>query len=71
MAKRPTCVNMAALGQKSKKTARSILIDTEFKNLSILPANMNLAGVEIELAELEDRNRVMKKAIATLVVEYD
>lgn len=54
-----------------EKTARSILIETDFKNLSILPANMNLAGAEIELAELEDRNRVMKKAIATLVVEYD
>lgn len=54
-----------------EKTARSILIETEFKNLSLLPANMNLAGAEIELAEIEDRNRIMKKAIATLVVEYD
>ena len=52
-------------------SARAILIETEFKNLSILPANMNLAGAEIELAQLENRNRVLKKAIATLVVEFD
>ena len=52
-------------------SARAILIETEFKNLSILPANMNLAGAEIELAELENRNKRLKSAIATVVVEYD
>lgn len=52
-------------------SARAILIDTEFKNLSILPANMNLAGAELELAEKEDRNKALKRAIATLRMEYD
>lgn len=52
-------------------SARAILIETEFKNLSVLPANMNLAGAELELAESDDRYRVLKKAIATLVMEYD
>lgn len=52
-------------------SARAIMIDTGFKNLFLLPANMNLAGAEVELAENEDRNRVLKKAIATLVVEFD
>ena len=52
-------------------SARAILVETEFKDLDILPADMNLAGAEIELAELENRNKVLKKAIATLVVEYD
>lgn len=52
-------------------SARAILIETVFKNLSILPADMNLAGAEIELAKLENRNKILKKAIATLVVEYD
>ncbi len=52
-------------------SARAILIETPFKNLSILPADMNLAGAEIELAELENRNKILKKAIATLVMEYD
>ena len=52
-------------------TAREILIETEFKNLSLLPASLDLAGAELELAQAEGRNRVLKKAIATLVMEYD
>ena len=51
--------------------ARAIMIETEFKNLYLLPANMNLAGAELELAELDDRNSALKKAIATLVMEFD
>lgn len=52
-------------------SARSIMIETQFKNLWLLPANMNLAGAEIELAEMENRNSILKKAIATLVMEFD
>lgn len=52
-------------------SARSILTETPFKNLSVLPSSLNLAGAEIELANTENRNRILKKAIATLVVEYD
>lgn len=52
-------------------SARAILIETKFKNLSILPANMNLAGAELQLAEKEDRNKALKNAIATIRMEYD
>ncbi len=52
-------------------TARAIMIETEFKNLWLLPANMNLAGAELELAELESRNSALKKAIATIRMEFD
>ena len=52
-------------------SARSIMLETEFRNLWILPANMNLAGAEIELAQKENRNSILKKAIATLVMEFD
>ena len=52
-------------------SARSIMIETQFKNLWLLPANMNLAGAEVELAEMENRNSILKKAIATLVMEFD
>lgn len=51
--------------------ARAIMVETEFKNLFLLPANMNLAGAELELAEKENRNHALKKAIATLVMEFD
>lgn len=53
------------------ESAKDAVIQTEFKNLSILPANMNLAGAELELAENENRFKVLKKALATLVMDYD
>lgn len=52
-------------------SARAIMIETEFKNLFILPSNINLAGAELELAQRDNRNRALKKAIASLVVEFD
>lgn len=52
-------------------SARAITVETDYNNLNILPANMNLAGAELELSEREDRNSVLKKALAILVMEYD
>lgn len=52
-------------------SARAITVETDYKNLNILPANMNLAGAELELSEREDRNSVLKKTLAILVMEYD
>lgn len=52
-------------------SARDILIETDFKNLHLLPADMNLAGAELELAESENRFKALKKAIAPIVMEYD
>lgn len=50
---------------------KDAIIQTEFKNLSVLPADMNLAGAELELAENESRFKVLKRALATVVMEYD
>lgn len=55
----------------NKVPARGIMIETEFKNLWVLPANMNLAGAELELAEVEERFYALKKAIASLTLEFD
>ena len=52
-------------------SARAIMIETEFKNLFLLPSSINLAGAELELSEKENRNRTLKKAIASLVMEFD
>ncbi len=51
--------------------AKETVLKTEFKNLYLLPANMDLAGAELELAETESRFSVLKKALAPLVMEYD
>jgi chromosome partitioning protein len=52
-------------------SARAIMVETKFKNLFLLPADMNLAGAELELAEIEDRNKVLKKALTTIRMEFD
>lgn len=51
--------------------AKDAVMQTEFKNLYVLPANMNLAGAELELAENENRFKVLKKALATVVMDFD
>lgn len=51
--------------------AKEAILQTNFKNLYLLPANMNLAGAELELAENENRFKALKKALAPVVMEYD
>lgn len=48
-----------------------VLIDTKFDNLSLLPSNMSLAGIEVELVEMEERVYRLKQAIAPLKDDYD
>lgn len=55
----------------SAAPAKEIIVKTEFKNLSIIPSNIQLAGAEIELVEAPDRVNVLKKAIVSLKEEYD
>lgn len=52
-------------------SAKDAVVKTEFKNLSVLPADMNLAGAELELAENENRFKALKKALATVIMDYD
>ena len=52
------------------KTADGI-IKTEFKNLSLLPSNIELAGAEIELVTAEKREDALKEALAAVRSEYD
>ncbi|MCH5317587.1 MAG: ParA family protein [Eubacterium sp.] len=51
--------------------AKGVIIKTEFDNLYLLPANMNLAGAELELAEKSNRYAALKMALAPIVAEYD
>lgn len=50
---------------------KDAIIKTKYKNLSVLPADMDLAGAEIELADNENRFKALKKALAPIVMEYD
>jgi chromosome partitioning protein len=48
------------------------VVHTEFKNVDIIPCNMQLAGAEVELASLtKDRENRLKLALAPLKSRYD
>ena len=48
--------------------ARDALVKTDFKNLQLLPSNMDLAAAELELASMENREAVLKNALASLLI---
>ncbi|MDY2959868.1 MAG: AAA family ATPase [Hornefia sp.] len=47
------------------------IISTSVKNLDLIPANVDLAGAEIELVQLEGREKRLRKAIDKIRDEYD
>ena len=51
--------------------AKEILKVTGYANLSVLPSNMNLAGAELELVDMEDRQVRIKNALAPIKEDYD
>jgi len=51
--------------------AKDVIKTSKFKNVDILPANMNLAGAELELVEIENRETKLKLALAQVKDEYD
>ena len=43
----------------------------EFENLDVLAANVNLAGIEIETMDMEDRNYILRDIISEVEDKYD
>ncbi len=64
-----------------KETVYEVLIDgaalanalypTPFANLHILPSSRDLAGAEVELTEMENREQTLKKTLQTALAYYD
>lgn len=52
-------------------SAADCVIRTEWENLSVIPATISLAGAEIDLIELDNRERALKNALDTVATEYD
>ena len=48
-----------------------IILKTEFGSLSILPADRSLAGAEVELVELENREFILRECLRSVASEYD
>lgn len=50
---------------------RNCILKTNRENLSIIPSSVQLAGAEIEMTELPNRELIFKKAIDQVKQEYD
>ena len=51
--------------------ANEAIIETKVPRLFLLPSHINLVGAEIELIDVADRERVMKRALTPLKTSYD
>ena len=50
---------------------RDALVQTEIPDLRLIPSHINLVGVEIELLEEENRESILKEALAPVRDDYD
>ena len=51
--------------------ASEAIIRTEFEGVDVIPANMNLAGAELEIIDMKNRESILKNALAEVWDEYD
>jgi len=51
--------------------AADAILSTQFRNVWVLPSSMNLAGAELELVELPQRESKLKQALALVRDEFD
>lgn len=58
-------------GDPRKTSASEAIIETEFKNLSILPSTISLAAAEFEISELENGENCLKNALKDVKDDYD
>ena len=53
------------------KSAEMVIKKTDFKGVDIVPSAMDLAGAEIELSAMENRETKLKNALASVRESYD
>jgi chromosome partitioning protein len=51
--------------------ARNIILNTETPNLDLLPAHIDLVGAEIEMINMPNREKMMKKVLEKLKDDYE
>lgn len=52
-------------------TVKNAIYETKIKNLSLIPSNIHLAGVEVELVYMNSREFVIKKILDEIKNNYD
>ena len=70
ISKRETKLNSYHLLTNAAKIG-SVIVETEFENVDVVPSGMDLAGAEIEMIDLDNRESVLKMAIANVYNDYD
>lgn len=53
------------------KSAEEALIHTKFKNIDVIPSTMDLAGAELEIIDMQNRELLLKNAFAPIWEKYD
>ena len=54
-----------------KKEMKDVIMDTEIKDLKIIPSHINLVGAEIELIDMEDKESAMTKALSKVTDQFE
>lgn len=54
-----------------KTPLSKVIINTEFRNLDIIPSTIQLAGAEVELATEHERETILKNVILPICDRYD
>lgn len=52
-------------------TIKESLVKTEFENLDLIPSNVNLAGAEIELLGINEKEYILRNAVDYIKDDYD
>ena len=52
-------------------SAEDCIIKTDYRNLSVIPSNSNLAGAEIELLEIDDKEYLLSNRLKEVKDKYD
>ena len=55
----------------NKKNISDTILHTEYKKLDIVPSNVDLAGAEIEIVEMEKREFLLMNTLKEIKDEYD
>ena len=54
-----------------ENTIEECIIETEIENQSLISSDVNLAGAEIELIGIDEKEYILKKAISKIKANYD
>ena len=52
-------------------SAEDCIIKTDYRNLSVIPSNSNLAGAEIELLDIDDKEYLLSNRLKDIKDKYD